>query len=84
MKSSKLLAAVVLVLAGFGSAVAQTDPTLETGLKRYGSHYGGDLDSVSLTNGNLTVRAKNNAWWFARVGFRTTRRSMPVPIVPMQ
>lgn len=39
----------------FGFAVAQNDPSLDTGLKPYGSYHGGDLDSVSLTNGNLTL-----------------------------
>jgi RHS repeat-associated protein len=35
--------------------IAQTDPTLDTGLKPYGSYHGGDVDSISLTNGNLVV-----------------------------
>ncbi|HET7108345.1 MAG TPA: RHS repeat-associated core domain-containing protein [Candidatus Acidoferrum sp.] len=35
---------------------AQTNPNLETGLKPYGSFEGGNIDSISLTNGNLTLR----------------------------
>ena len=58
MKTGKLVVAVLIILAGSLLAKGQvnpTDPTLETGLKASGSYHGGDIDSVSLTNGNLTV-----------------------------
>jgi hypothetical protein len=51
----KAFAVVFVVLVSALAGVAQTDPTLDTGLKPYGSYHGGDLDSVSLTNGNLTL-----------------------------
>src|SRR5215469_13588882 len=36
--------------------LAQTiDPSLETGIKPFGSYHGGDLDSVNLANGNLIL-----------------------------
>jgi hypothetical protein len=34
---------------------AQTDVNMEQGLKPYGSYMGGNLDSVSLTNGNVNL-----------------------------
>jgi len=34
---------------------AQIQPNLEQGLKPYGSYQGGNIDSVSLTNGNLNL-----------------------------
>lgn len=37
-------------------ADAQVDPYLEQGIKPYGSFHGGDLDTISLLNGNLFVR----------------------------
>src|SRR5204862_797507 len=36
-------------------ALGQDVPQFEIGLKPYGSYHGGDIDSVSLTNGNLTL-----------------------------
>jgi hypothetical protein len=42
----------VLTLA----CVAQDDPNLEQGMKAYGSYHGGNIDTVSLTNGNLMVQ----------------------------
>src|SRR5262249_2453369 len=36
---------------------AQTSPDIEQGMKPYGSYHGGDLDHVSLTNGNLFFEA---------------------------
>lgn len=62
MKFCKPLAAVLMLMAGSISAVAQTDPTLETGLKPYGSYHGGDLDSVNLSNGNLTLHIALNGY----------------------
>ncbi|HWG40100.1 MAG TPA: hypothetical protein VN658_06090, partial [Candidatus Acidoferrales bacterium] len=47
------LSAIIFVFSNL--LFAQTDPTLEVGFKPYGSYHGGDLDSVSLTNGNLSV-----------------------------
>src|SRR5713226_8783665 len=55
MKSCKLLAAVAVILAGSVPVFAQMDPSLETGIKPFGSYHGGDLDSVNLSNGNLTL-----------------------------
>lgn len=55
MRASRLLIVGVVVMLAFVSAMAQNDPSLDTGLKPYGSYQGGDLDSVSLTNGNLTL-----------------------------
>ncbi|MGH9670813.1 MAG: hypothetical protein ACRD3A_11970 [Terriglobales bacterium] len=47
---------VTAVLAGASLAAwAQADPAIQQGLKPYGSYHGGDIDSVSLTNGNLTL-----------------------------
>src|SRR5690348_15745138 len=55
MRSSRFVFFNVVLIMSFGFAVAQNDPSLDTGLKPYGSYHGGDLDSVSLTNGNLTL-----------------------------
>lgn len=55
MGFSRLLFFGIVLLMNFGFAVAQNDPSLDTGLKPYGSYHGGDLDSVNLTNGNLTL-----------------------------
>jgi RHS repeat-associated protein len=49
-----------ILLAGAFTAmatpvVAQDLPEFEIGLKPYGTYHGGDIDSVSLTNGNLTL-----------------------------
>jgi RHS repeat-associated protein len=59
LKSLRLfLAVVVLLCVTLRVASAQSDPAnsaLDTGLKPYGSYHGGELDSVNLTNGNLTV-----------------------------
>jgi len=42
-------------LALFGSTEAQTNPNLEIGLKPFGSYDTSGFDSVSVTNGNLTM-----------------------------
>ncbi|HKR96168.1 MAG TPA: hypothetical protein VJW55_12425, partial [Candidatus Angelobacter sp.] len=55
MRSSRLLFFTIVLGMSFGAAVAQNDPTLDIGLKPYGSYHGGDLDSVNLSNGNLTL-----------------------------
>ena len=46
---------VLLVVVGSISAPAQNNPNEEQGLKPYDSFHGGDLDSISLTNGGLSV-----------------------------
>ena len=43
----------IILLSVF--AAAQVDPNIEQGLKPYGSFEGSNMDSVSLTNGNLTI-----------------------------
>src|SRR5262245_14476448 len=53
MRSGKLLAIVAIILLSRISLYSQAAPDLEQGLKPYGSFHGGDLDHVSLTNGNL-------------------------------
>ena len=55
MRFSRVLFFGIVLLMNFGFAVAQDDPTLDIGLKPYGSYHGGDLDSVNLSNGNLTL-----------------------------
>jgi YD repeat-containing protein len=55
MRSSRLLFFTIVLGLSFGTTVAQNDPTLDIGLKPYGSYHGGDLDSVNLSNGNLTL-----------------------------
>ena len=52
---SRALLALIFFIAVLAPSAAQNDPSLNTGLKPYGSYQGGDLDSVSLTNGNLTL-----------------------------
>lgn len=48
---------VFTVFLSFAStfAFAQADVNVEQGTKPYGSYMGGDIDSVSLTNGNLNL-----------------------------
>src|SRR6267378_42950 len=48
-----LMASFSLILSK--SACAQDLPEFEIGLKPFGTYHGGDIDSVSLTNGNLTL-----------------------------
>ena len=54
---SKFLSLVFALLFGGGIAHAQltSDPTLERGMKPYGSFEGGSVDSVSMTNGDLNL-----------------------------
>jgi RHS repeat-associated protein len=52
-----LLALAGLILGASVALVAQTTPDLEQGLKPFGSYHGGAIDNVSLTNGNLFLRA---------------------------
>src|SRR5437763_1302694 len=47
---------LLLVISSFVfpiNAVAQDDPSLEQGIKPWGSYSSSDIDSVSLSNGNL-------------------------------
>src|SRR5260370_36769610 len=56
MKIMKVLVAVLaIILAGSASAVAQRKVNEEQGLKPYDSWHGGDLDSISMTNGGLVL-----------------------------
>ncbi|MHB8652643.1 MAG: hypothetical protein ACYDA9_02060 [Terriglobia bacterium] len=50
---------------------AQDAPEFEIGLKPYGTFHGGDIDSVSLTNGNLTVHA--SLWSNSQRGGKLTK-----------
>src|SRR5579864_9180304 len=54
LKARKWMA---LILLGSVAACAQTSPDLEQGMKPYGSYHGGNLDRISLTNGNLFFQA---------------------------
>src|SRR6267154_4538174 len=51
-------ALLLLIIPVFcvSNACAQDNPNLEIGLKPYGSFRGGNIDSVSMNNGNLFVR----------------------------
>ena len=55
MKSCKLWMLVAVILAGSVSVFAQTNVNEEQGMKPYDSWHGGDLDSVSMTNGGLVL-----------------------------
>ncbi len=56
MKLSKLwLVILAIILAGSIPVLAQSNPNEEQGLKPYDSWHGGDLDSVSLSNGGLVL-----------------------------
>jgi hypothetical protein len=50
-----LFAALTISLLLCPLAFAQSDISLEQGMKPYGSFMGGNIDSVSLSNGNLTL-----------------------------
>jgi hypothetical protein len=45
----------VLMFAGTLSSLAQDPDELQQGIKAYGTYRGGDIDSVSMTNGNLSL-----------------------------
>ena len=55
MRRILVLASASLVFGLSQSATAQQNPNLEQGLKPFGSYQSGDVDSVSLTNGNLAL-----------------------------
>ncbi|HEV3316973.1 MAG TPA: hypothetical protein VG488_08400, partial [Candidatus Angelobacter sp.] len=59
-KDSPSIAVLCLLLVAISFptlAFAQTNPNLESGFKRYGSHDGSNLDTVTLTNGNWMLHA---------------------------
>ena len=58
MKSIFSLVLMLIFVPTFHSsnAVAQDNPNLEIGLKPYGSFRGGNIDTISMNNGNLNVR----------------------------
>jgi hypothetical protein len=55
MKSAKLWILLGVLLVGTYPVLAQTNVNEEQGLKPYDSWHGGDLDSVSMSNGGLTL-----------------------------
>src|SRR5579871_1142472 len=55
MRSAKLWVLLGVMLAGSFAAFAQTNVNEEQGMKPYDSWHGGDLDSVSMTNGGLAL-----------------------------
>lgn len=48
---------IFVILIFSAVCVAQENPNLANGLTPYGSYHGGDIDSVSVINGGLTVHA---------------------------
>jgi hypothetical protein len=50
-----LASAALLILSGVCPSLAQDPDDLQQGIKAYGTYEGGDIDSVSMTNGNLAV-----------------------------
>lgn len=50
-----LFASAFLLMSLVGSGKSQTSPGMETGLKPFQSYLGGQIDSVNLGNGNLTL-----------------------------
>jgi RHS repeat-associated protein len=52
-----LLSSLILGILFAPHAKAQVDPNLEQGFKLYGSYHGGQIDTVNLQNGHLTVYA---------------------------
>jgi RHS repeat-associated protein len=55
MRSAKLWVLLGVMLAGSFPALAQTNVNEEQGMKPYDSFHGGDLDSISMTNGGLAL-----------------------------
>ncbi|MGH9554618.1 MAG: RHS repeat domain-containing protein [Terriglobales bacterium] len=55
LRIARYLLLTVISLAG-STLLAQSNPTLEKGLKPYGSFSGSDIDSVSLVNGKLELQ----------------------------
>lgn len=42
------LAVILVILLAASASRAQDDPSLETGLKPFGSYHGGNIDTVDL------------------------------------
>ena len=55
MKSAKLWALLAVMVAGTVPVLAQTNVNEEQGMKPFDSFHGGDLDSISMTNGGLVL-----------------------------
>jgi RHS repeat-associated protein len=55
MMSARLWVLLGVMLAGSFSALGQTNVNEEQGMKPYDSWHGGDLDSVSMTNGGMVL-----------------------------
>ncbi|HXO39252.1 MAG TPA: hypothetical protein VN872_11475, partial [Candidatus Acidoferrum sp.] len=55
MRSAKLWVLLGVMLAGSSPVFAQTNVNEEQGMKPYDSFHGGDLDSISMTNGGLAL-----------------------------
>ena len=53
--SSMRLWALMAVIAGTVPVLAQTNVNEEQGMKPYDSFHGGDLDSISMTNGGMVL-----------------------------
>jgi len=51
-----VLGCLLVVLLSASFVAAQVEPNLEQGMKPYGSYHGGDIDTVSLSNGNLRFK----------------------------
>jgi hypothetical protein len=57
MSSRRLLWLSAIILLSILSAFPQTSPDLDQGMKPYGSYHGGDLDNISMSNGNVFFHA---------------------------
>jgi RHS repeat-associated protein len=55
MKLTMLCVFVAILMTGIVPAIAQTNVNEEQGMKLYDSWHGGDLDSISMTNGGLVL-----------------------------
>src|SRR4029077_6515885 len=55
MKSARLMCFLSLMLATTFPVFAQNNPNEDQGLKPFDSWHGGDLDSISMTNGGLVL-----------------------------
>src|ERR1051326_813820 len=55
MNPARLTVLFLVAALSTASAIAQNDVNLDQGLKPYGSYMGGNIDTVSLTNGNLML-----------------------------
>ena len=54
-RSVVCFAIVIFAIIGAGRSVAQDPDDIQNGIKAYGTYRGGEVDSVSMTNGNLTL-----------------------------